>query len=135
MSWKLDSDRPIYTQIVERLQIQIVAGEFAPGSRLKSVRDMAMEAGVNPNTMQRAFTELERLGLVTTNRSTGRQVTEETEMIQKTRNELAQTQVRDFLSRMGELGFEKKEVVSLLNAESKNAESKTIEIKEETEND
>ncbi|MCL2719235.1 MAG: GntR family transcriptional regulator [Lachnospiraceae bacterium] len=125
MSWKLDSDRPIYTQIVERLQIQIVSGEYGPGSRLPSVRDLAIEAGVNPNTMQRAFTELERLGLVTTNRSTGRQVTEETEMIQKTKNELAANQVRDFISRMSELGFEKKEIISLLKNE----------MKEETGND
>jgi len=117
MSWKLDSDRPIYTQIVERLQIQIVSGEYAPGSRMPSVRDLAMEAEVNPNTMQRAFTELERLGLVTTHRTAGRLVTEEVDMIQKTKNELAAGQVRDFIKRMGELGFEKNEVIQLLKNE------------------
>lgn len=125
MSWKLDSGRPIYTQIVERLQIQIVSGEYPPGSRLPSVRDLAMEAGVNPNTMQRAFTELERQGLAITHRSSGRQVTEENEMIQNLRNELAAAQVRDFMKRMGELGFGQKEIVSLIKTE----------IKEETGNE
>ena len=122
MSWKLDSDRPIYTQIVERLQIQIVSGEYAPGSRLPSVRELAMEAEVNPNTMQRAFTELERLGLVTTHRSAGRLVTEEAEMIKKTKNELAASQVRDFIKRMGELGFEQDEIISLMENEMKEDE-------------
>ena len=122
MSWKLDSDRPIYTQIVERLQIQIVSGEYAPGSRLPSVRELAMEAEVNPNTMQRAFTELERLGLVTTHRSAGRLVTEEAEMIKKTKNELAASQVRDFIKRMGELGFEQDEIISLMENEMKEEE-------------
>ena len=117
MAWKLDSDRPIYTQIVERLMVQIISGEYEPGARLPSVRDLAMEAGVNPNTMQRAFTELERLGLVITNRSSGRSVTEETEMIKTTRNDLAIAQVRDFIKRMGEMGFEKKEIDDLFKNE------------------
>ena len=124
MSWKLDSDRPIYAQIVERLQTQIISGAYGPGSRLPSVRDLAMEAGVNPNTMQRAYSELERLGLVATHRSSGRQVTEETEMINSTRNELAAGQVREFIKRMGELGFAKNEIISLVKAAAGHNEKK-----------
>ena len=58
MPWELDSDRPIYAQIVDRLKHEIVSGFYPPGSRLPSVRDLAAQASVNPNTMQKAFTEL-----------------------------------------------------------------------------
>ena len=62
MAWNLDSDRPIYAQLLERIQLQIVSGIYAPGDKLPSVRDLAAEASVNPNTMQKAFAELERSG-------------------------------------------------------------------------
>jgi DNA-binding transcriptional regulator YhcF (GntR family) len=105
---------------VERLQIQIVSAVYKPGERLPSVRDLAMVAGVNPNTMQRAYAELDRLGLTTAQRGGGgRHVTEETKMIQTIRNELAATQVRDFLSRMEELGFASKEIIVLIEEEIK----------------
>ena len=78
MLWKFDSSAPIYSQLVRHIQEAIVSGEFTPGDRLPSVRDMAMEAGVNPNTMQRALTELERDGLVYSQRTAGRFVTENT---------------------------------------------------------
>ena len=78
MPWELDSDRPIYTQIVDRLKHEIVSGFYPPGSRLPSVRDLAAQASVNPNTMQKAFTELERTGLIVTRRTSGRTVTEDT---------------------------------------------------------
>jgi DNA-binding transcriptional regulator YhcF (GntR family) len=119
MSWKLDSDRPIYAQIVERLQIQIVSGIYEPGAKLPSVRDLAMEAGVNPNTMQRAFMELERLNLVVTHRGSGRQVTEEIKMIKTVKNDLALNQVHGFLERMKELGFDRNEVIAFINDEMK----------------
>ena len=59
MAWNLDSDRPIYAQILERIQRQIVSGEYAPGTKIPSVRELAAQAGVNPNTMQKALSELE----------------------------------------------------------------------------
>ena len=62
MSWVLDSGRPIYLQIVERLELSIVSGQFKPGDKVPSVRELAVEAGVNPNTMQKAMVELERQG-------------------------------------------------------------------------
>ena len=104
MAWKLDSDRPIYTQILEVIQYQIVAGRYQPGERLPSVRDLASEAGVNPNTMQRAFAELERNGLVMAQRTSGRVVTENMEMISEVRNKLAREQIREFIDKMKKLG-------------------------------
>ncbi|MCI8975449.1 GntR family transcriptional regulator [bacterium 1xD8-48] len=124
MAWKLDSDRPIYTQILEVIQYQIVAGRYQPGERLPSVRDLASEAGVNPNTMQRAFAELERNGLVMAQRTSGRVVTENMEMISEVRNKLAREQIREFIDKMKKLGFEKKEILSLLEEDG---EPKTAE--------
>ncbi|MDR2888429.1 MAG: GntR family transcriptional regulator [Lachnospiraceae bacterium] len=114
MSWKLNSDRPIYSQIVERIQMQIVSGFYSPGSRLPSVRELATDAGVNPNTMQKAFAELERSGLIVTQRTSGRTVTEETEMIENIQKELATIQIKEFLERMNELGFKLNETIALL---------------------
>ena len=89
MAWNLDSDRPIYAQILERIQRQIVSGEYAPGTKIPSVRELAAQAGVNPNTMQKALSELERSGLVVTMRTSGRVVTEDMEMIKQIRKQLA----------------------------------------------
>ncbi|MEY8323651.1 GntR family transcriptional regulator [Lachnospiraceae bacterium 54-11] len=124
MAWKLDSDRPIYAQILEVIQYQIVAGRYQPGERLPSVRDLASEAGVNPNTMQRALAELERNGLVMAQRTSGRVVTENMEMISEIRNKLAREQIREFIDKMKKLGFEKKEILSLLEEDG---EPKTAE--------
>lgn len=114
MLWKLNSDRPIYAQIVERIQMQIVSGYYSPGGRLPSVRELATEAGVNPNTMQKAFSELERGGLIITQRTSGRTVTEETRVIKTTQKELAAIQIQEFLTQMKALGYELNEIISLL---------------------
>lgn len=77
MAWELDSDRPIFIQIVERIQMEIISGKYSPGDKLPSVRDLAAVAAVNPNTMQKALTELERTGLVYSQRTSGRFITED----------------------------------------------------------
>ena len=118
MAWNLNSDRPIYAQIVERIQMQIVSGIYQPGEKIPSVRELAAEAGVNPNTMQKALSELERSGLVTAIRTSGRVVTENREMIMETRNSIAKTQIQEFLQRMMELGYEKKDILTLLKKET-----------------
>ena len=82
MRWEFSNDAPIYTQLIQQIKVGIVAGVFPPGERLPSVRELATEAGVNPNTMQRALAELERDGLVYSQRTAGRFVTEDKEMIQ-----------------------------------------------------
>ena len=76
MAWNLNSDRPIYAQILEVIQLRIIAGQYKSGDKIPSVRELAAEAGVNPNTMQKALSELERSGLVMAQRTSGRIVTE-----------------------------------------------------------
>lgn len=116
MAWNLDTDRPIYAQLVERIQMQIVSGQYPPGGKLPSVRDLAAVASVNPNTMQKALAELERSGLLVTQRTNGRTVTEDAERIQEIRSDLAQAQVDDFFAGMRALGFGEEETMELLNA-------------------
>lgn len=108
--WNLDSDRPIYVQLVERLQIQIVSGQYAPGQKLPSVRELAAAAAVNPNTMQKAFAELEGSGLVVTQSTSGRMVTEDSDLIRNTRKRMAIQKAEQFFSGMKELGFAKEEL-------------------------
>ncbi len=114
MAWNLDSDRPIYTQIVEKLQMQIVSGFYKPGEKLPSVRELACAACVNPNTMQKAFTELERSELILTQRTSGRFVTEDIDMIKQVQTTLAEEQIKIFMDKMRELGFNREEIVTLL---------------------
>ncbi len=114
MAWDLDNGRPIYAQLVERIQMQIVSGLYPPGSRLPSVRELAAVAAVNPNTMQKAFAELERSGLIVTQRTNGRTVTEDAELIRDIRAGLAQEHVENFLTRIRELGYTGQEAVELL---------------------
>ena len=114
MSWNLDSSRPIYLQIVERVSLDIVAGKYLPGDKLPSVRDLAAEAGVNPNTMQKALSELERNGLVHSLRTSGRFITEGKDMIEQMREELATTQIQEFLDKMRQMGFDQKKVIQLI---------------------
>ena len=105
MEWNLEEGRPIYAQLVELIQMRIAAGQYAPGEKLPSVRELAAEAAVNPNTMQRAFAELERGGLIVTQRTNGRTVTEDEDRIREVRKSLAETHVRDFFDRMRSLGY------------------------------
>lgn len=114
MAWTLDSDRPIFLQIVERIQMDIISGRYAPGQRLPSVRDLAAEAAVNPNTMQRAFMELERIGLVYSVRTNGRYITEDTTMIEELKKSVAKEKINEFLTVMQGLGYKQEEILSLM---------------------
>ena len=117
MLWQFSGDAPIYSQLIEQIKVGIVSGVFPPGERLPSVRDLATEAGVNPNTMQRALTELERDGLVYSQRTAGRFVTEDNTMINTAKRSLAQRHVKIFLEAMLQLGFQKEEIISLITQE------------------
>ena len=114
MAWNLSNDRPIYAQIMERIQMQIISGAFKPGDKLPSVRELATEAGVNPNTMQKAFGELERKELIVTIRTSGRMVTEDVQMIDKVKNQFAKEEIKTFLEKMKELGLGTDEIIHLL---------------------
>lgn len=115
MAWTLTSDRPIFLQIVERIQMDIISGKYAPGDKLPSVRDLAAEAAVNPNTMQKAFSELERTGLVYSQRTSGRFITEDTNMIEELKSSLAKEKINEFLELMQQLGYKNEEILSLMN--------------------
>ena len=114
MSWHFDNGRPIYTQLLERVRFLIISGQYPPGSKLPSVRDLASEASVNPNTMQRAFSELEREGLVYTQRTSGRFITEDTTMIDQLKEQMALDAISRFLKSMRQLGFSGEETLRLL---------------------
>ena len=114
MVWTFDSDQPIYTQLVDRIKFAIVSGELKPGDRMSAVRELALEAGVNPNTMQRALQQLEREGLVFAQRSAGRFVTEDTAVIGRVRAALAAQQVKRFRNAMQALGCTEEEMKTLL---------------------
>lgn len=114
MPWQFRDDAPIYTQLIVQIEELLVSGTLTPGQRLPSVRDLAAEAGVNPNTMQRALTELERRGLLYSQRTTGRFVTEDGDMIKSLQERLALTEIRAFLERMEKLGFDRAAVAALI---------------------
>lgn len=114
MQWQLRGDRPIYQQLVEILTEQIVSGQLAAGDKVPAVRELAAQAGVNPNTMQRALADMEREGLMYTNRTSGRYVTEDREMIERIREQIASDRIAEFLAGMSQLGFSEQEVYNLL---------------------
>lgn len=114
MPWELDNDRPIYLQLMERIQQDIVSGIYKPGDRLPSVRDLAVEAAVNPNTMQKALSELERSGLVYSQRTSGRFITEDTQLLDEMKTSLASEHIQQFLEKMKQLGFQKEETAALI---------------------
>ena len=117
MAWKFDNDRSIYIQLVEQIQNRIITGEYPPGSKLASVRDLASEAEVNPNTMQKALATLENKGLVYAVRTIGRFVTEDMGMIKELKYHSAKEVVADFKQKMQSLGFTEKEIIELLKEE------------------
>lgn len=114
MPWNLDSSRPIYLQIIERVQMDIITGRYQPGDKLPSVRDLAQEAAVNLNTMQKALSELERSGLIYSQRTSGRFITEDKELIHQMKKELAAAEVSAFVAHMKQLGITPEEIRQLL---------------------
>ncbi len=114
MTWDLSSDRPIYSQLIELIELKICTGVYKPGTKMPSVRDLATQASVNPNTMQRALSGLEDSGLLYSQRTAGRFVTEDTNLITKTRAKLAKEHIEQFIVNMSELGFSSQEIIEIL---------------------
>ena len=112
MKWDFKSGVPIYQQIIRVLRTQIASGRYPPGSRVPAVRDLALEAGVNPNTMQRALAELERDGLLETVRTTGKFVTQDEELISRIRNELAAESIRALIGNLKSLGLTEDQILA-----------------------
>ncbi len=122
MDFELQNSRPIWLQLSEQLGRRIVNGDYPPGSRFPTVRDLAAEAGVNPNTMQRALGQLESEGLLITNRTAGRTVTEDVGVLDATRKRLAAELTEKYFSDMRELGYTRAQAAALA-AEEKEEET------------
>lgn len=114
MGWQLNKNQPIYLQLVTELKNRIVSGVYQPGGKIDAVRDLAAEAAVNPNTMQRALAELEQSGLLRTERTAGRFVTEDTELISAVRRNLAKEKISDFMRDMSTLGYQRADILALM---------------------
>lgn len=113
MTWILDNNMPIYLQLMERIQRDIISGRYGPGDKLPSVRELAVEAAVNPNTMQKALSELERSGLVYSQRTSGRFITEDEELLKELKREQAARYVEEFIENMHNLGMKDDEIRTL----------------------
>lgn len=122
MDWNLQPGSPIYPQIVGQFKARIVSGVYPPGMKLPSVRDLAAETAVNPNTMQKALSELERSGLIYTQRTAGRYITEDEQMIARVRSDVARALAGDFICRMQDLGYSRDEITAILDKLQKEME-------------
>ncbi|HGH7962198.1 TPA: GntR family transcriptional regulator [Streptococcus agalactiae] len=115
MAWEFNEKSPIYSQIAEHIKMQIVSQEIKSGDQLPTVRELAQEAGVNPNTMQRAFTELEREGMVFSQRTSGHFVTEDNLLIGKIRQQVAKAELATFVNNMKKIGYKLDEITVALD--------------------
>lgn len=115
MAWEFNEKSPIYSQIAKHIKMQIVSQEIKSGDQLPTVRELAQEAGVNPNTMQRAFTELEREGMVFSQRTSGRFVTEDNLLIGKIRQQVAKAELATFVNNMKKIGYKLDEITVALD--------------------
>ena len=118
MEYNFDNERPIYIQLVEMLKIEIISGRIKSGEKLPSVRDFAMKAKVNPNTMQKALTELERENLIYTERTNGKYGTNYRNLIDNIKNEIALEQVRNFIRSMNNIGIYGEEIEQYMKSEA-----------------
>ena len=114
MDYIFDNNRPIYIQLVENIRLQIVSGRLQPGERLPSERELALTAKVNPNTMQKALAELENEGLVYTERTNGKFVTENINLIENIKKDLAIEKVNNYLNDMKHIGITYEEAIIYL---------------------
>lgn len=114
MKWEIHSDRPVYLQLMDLIQNAIIAGIYAPGERLPSVRELAQEAGVNPNTMQKALSELERSGIVHSRRTSGRFITEDEQLIHDLKYERAVDNAKAFIRSMKDMGLNVHEIQEIM---------------------
>jgi len=115
MDWEFDDNMPIYLQIMDRIKMDIVTETLQPNSKLPSVREMAAKLKVNPNTLQRAYQELERLGIVYTQRGMGTFVGEQVNRIVDLKQEMAREVVDSFILRMKRLGFTEQEIIAIVS--------------------
>ena len=109
-----DNERPIYIQLVEKLEHEIISGKLKAGSRIASVRELALYMKVNPNTMQKALLEIEEEGLIYTERTNGKFVTKDHKLIEKKKKEMAKEKVKNYIDDMSKIGIDLEEAVNYL---------------------
>ncbi len=112
MEFIFDNNTPIYLQLIEQLKKYIISGTLQPGQRLPSVRELALQTKVNPNTMQRALSELEEMGLIYTERTNGKFVSNDSQRISQYRREYAAAICHKFFSDMEKIGFSKEQAIT-----------------------
>lgn len=123
MDWELTNEKPVYMQIIEQIERDILSGKYNPGDKFPSVRELAAKAQVNPNTMQKALSELERNGLIYSQRTSGRFITDNKELLTKMKKEIAKKEVLEFIDHMKTLGFTDQEIKDLITEETSNADN------------
>ena len=116
MEWNFKNGIPIYTQIIDEMTMRIASGAYAPGDKLPSVRELAMDAGVNPNTMQRAMAEMERRGLVFSERTSGRFVTQDENVLRKLHEDLARTYLSELTEKLQKIGMDRDEIRNVVDS-------------------
>lgn len=116
MLWELTNDRPLYVQLIEHMKLLILSGEYEPGQQFPSVRELAMMANVNPNTMQRALSALEQDGLLINERTNGRKITGNVSMIESMREELARAKLCQLKKELGRLGMDSDEQLAFIHS-------------------
>ena len=114
MAWSFSGDKPIFMQLVDRITLDIISGKYSPGDRLPTVRDFSIEAGVNPNTVQRALSEAENTGLIVTKRGDGRYVTTEQDIIRKVRIKTVEELTSRFVFSLRSYGLDDGEIETLV---------------------
>ena len=114
MAWKFNYETPIYLQIMDELKLKIASGAIKTGDRLPAVRELAVEAGVNPNTMQKALSELEREGILYSQRTSGRFVSSSSEVEKSLKRELSSKYIDSYIAGMTSLGYENSEMIDVL---------------------
>ncbi|WP_346887512.1 GntR family transcriptional regulator [Clostridium sp. UBA1056] len=119
MAWEFKDQRPIYIQLIEQIKLKIISGEYKPGQKFPTVRELAEEASVNPNTIQKALAELERTGFVYSQRTSGRFITEDVDMIKNIKLDIAKDKVVSFLESMKSLGLSNEEIMEFLGKMAK----------------
>ena len=114
MAWSFSSERPVYVQIAERIITSVITGDYKPGEQIPTVRQLALTAAVNPNTVQHAFSELENEGIIISMGTAGRFVTEDTAIIENCRKKVTEQTVSDFIKRVRKLSVSKDEIITII---------------------
>ncbi len=115
MAWFFSNDKPIFQQIVDIIIINIIKGVYPLGSRLDTVRELAIEAGVNPNTMQRALAEIEHTGIIYTRRGDGRYVTDDEGIINSFKNKYVEEYTKRYIESLNNLGLDNSQIINAVN--------------------